>query len=90
MSIELEGLAGIQKFAGFFEVYHKVSFQCYRKAKDGRVQEVLVEIHDSGPDHSPNRYHVVATSVDGRSASGNPGDSIDVALAFVHWWELDK
>ena len=26
----------------------------------------------------------------GVAASGNPGDSVNVALAFVHWWKLDK
>jgi len=90
MSIELDGLREIRKFAGFFEVYHRTSFQCYRNAKSGAVQEVTVEIFDAGPDHSPNRYHVVATAADGKAASGNPGDSVNVALAFVHWWEFDK
>jgi hypothetical protein len=90
MNVELEGLREIQNFANFFEVYHKTSFECYRNAKDGSVQEVLVEILDSGPEQLPNRYHVVARSTDGKSASGNPGDSVKVALAFVHWWELDE
>jgi hypothetical protein len=78
------------KVANFFEVYHKTAFKCYRNAKNGAVQEVLVEIQDAGPAAGGSRYSCVATSEDGKVARGNPGPSIDVVLATVHWGELDE
>jgi hypothetical protein len=79
------------KFTGVFEVHQKVaSFKCYRKTSDGSDQEVVVEVFDSGPEDRPSiRYHVVATSEEGRSATCNGCESIDVALMTVHWNELD-
>lgn len=50
---------------------------------------VTVEVHErvSGP--GP-RFSVVATDEDGRQASGNSGDKLNVVLATVHWEDLDK
>jgi hypothetical protein len=66
------------KKPGFFEVYAKSTFQCYRQKKSGGVQKVTVDILDSG---SPNehRYHCTATADDGATASGKacrPGRGI--------------
>ena len=67
------------------EVYHVTTFRCYRRTKAGDTQLVIVEILDMGPQHPLVRYHCVALTEDGRFATGNPADSIDVALAIVHW-----
>ena len=80
----------LKKVANFFEVYHTTSFSGYRNRKDGGVQKVLVEIQDAGPVAGEMRYSCVATSEDGRQASGNPGPSIDLVLGTVHWWDLDR
>ena len=88
---EAEIINHLKRVSGFFEVYHKTSFECYRKAKDGSEQEVLVEILDAGPDVDPQRrYQCVATTKDGKIATGNPAASIDVALSIVHWHDLDN
>ncbi len=81
----LKGLPGI----GFFEVYEKSTFQCYRKKKSGDVQTVTVEILDAGPEDQA-RYHCVATGDDGSTATGNPASTIEVVLATLHWGDLDR
>ncbi len=88
---EAEIINHLKRVSGFFEVYHKTSFECYRKAKDGSEQEVLVEILDAGSDVDPQRrYQCVATTKDGKIATGNPAASIDVVLSLVHWQDLDN
>jgi predicted RNA binding protein YcfA (HicA-like mRNA interferase family) len=78
------------KKVGFFEVYHKTSFECYRERKSGGVQTVTVEVLDAGSSVQPSlRYHIHAIGEDGKKATGNPADSIDVLLATVHWGDLD-
>jgi hypothetical protein len=89
---EAEIINHLKSVAGFFEIYHKTSFECYRKAKDGSEQEVLVEILDGGTDVDPQRrYHCSATTKDGgKMATGNPAASIEVVLSLVHWDDLDN
>lgn len=83
---KLKELQGV----GFFEVYHKTSFECYRERKSGGVQTVTVEVLDAGPNvHPDSRYHINAIGENGKKATGNPAESIDVLLATVHWWDLD-
>ena len=73
------------------EVYQKTEFQCYRTRKDGSVQDVTVTIHDAGMNSPADlRYHVQAEADDGAKATGNPGNSIEVALSIVHWGNLDR
>jgi hypothetical protein len=77
----------------FPEVYHRTTFECYRRTETGGVQEVIVTILDSGQDSSANggpRYHVYAQGEDGRSASGNGADDLRTAICTVHWHQLDK
>jgi hypothetical protein len=74
---------------GFVEAGREVTFRAWRREKDGGCEhEVTVEIHDAGPDHK-NRYRVVPCDEFGRRAAGNGHASLDVALSFVPWWELD-
>ena len=70
--------------------YHRTTFECHRTDKQGQDQVVTVTILDAGPGAGRPRYHCEATTPDGRSATGNPDDSLQVLLATVHWWELDK
>lgn len=84
----IDAIAEIKNVAGFYEVYHKTTFKCYRRAKDGDPQEVTVEILDAGPEVN-KRFHCKATSKDGKRASGNPGATIGDVLYTLHWQDLD-
>src|SRR5437870_4059510 len=73
------------------EIYHVTTFRCYRRASSGAMQTVIVEIHDAGPDGPADlRYSCMALAEDGQFATGNPGPSVEVAFAIVHWGELDR
>jgi len=43
----------LKKYAGFSEIYHKTSFRCIRRAKNGETQEVAVDILDAGSGRLP-------------------------------------
>ncbi len=79
----------LKKEAGFFEIYHKTSFWGYRRNAKGEDQTVAVDILDMGSGTGDNRYSCVATTEDGKMATGNPASSIDVAISIVHWQEFD-
>lgn len=81
----------LAKIDGVFEVYQVVSrFQLHRNAKDGNVQEITVEVFDAGlTANEAMRYHVFARANDGRTATGNPDSSIEMALMHMHWEHLD-
>ncbi len=81
--------AAVQDASGAFELYSVTTFKGYRKRKDGAIKEITVEVLDGGPTDQL-RYHVVATDEDGRGASGNPANTLDVVLATVHWGDLDR
>lgn len=51
-------------------------------------REVWVDVEDYGP-QSPVRWRVTANDRQGRIATGNGADKLDVALAIVHWEQLD-
>jgi len=86
-----ENTINLLKNAGLFEVSHITSFECYRKAKNGTVQEVVVQILDAGSDVNPElRYQCVARTKDGKMVTGNPASSIYDVIATVHWYELDR
>jgi hypothetical protein len=71
--------------------YHVMAFVCYRNAKGAPNQRVRVEILDAGPDPAlaSRRYMVWARSENGKFASGNSADTVQAALALVHWYKLD-
>jgi hypothetical protein len=75
--------------AGIVEVYHVTHFQCYRDVEGAYGQKVFVEILDRGPAASSGRYTCVATTEDGKLATGNPAPSIQLAIMGVHWNDLD-
>jgi hypothetical protein len=86
-----ENTINLLKNVGLFEVSQITSFECYRKAKDGTTQKVIVEILDAGIDVNPElRYQCEARTKDGKIATGNPASSIDDVISTVHWHELDR
>ena len=91
-------IAQLNDLPRMFEAAHTTRFRCYRKAADGRTQEVTVEIYDSGPiieqqddgqEVETRRYYCIARSDDGKATSGNSADKVRTVLATVHWEELD-
>ena len=81
-----EMIAELMTVGDFFKVHHKTSFRCWRN----EGQEVLVEIEDAGPSKPDVRYSCVATTEDGKMATGNLGPTIEGVLVSLHWYELDK
>jgi hypothetical protein len=79
------------KNAGLFEISHITSFECCRTAKDGNVQSLIVEIFDGGSGVDPYlRYQCEVRTKDGKkTATGNPGSTIDEVLSTLHWHDLD-
>jgi hypothetical protein len=81
----LKGIADIS------DVAHKTTFRCFRKAKDGTEQELIVDVYDHGTTvDSGVRYYCRATSENGNTAHGNSAKSVEEALAILHWSELDR
>ena len=86
-----EIIAFLSTLHGFKEVYSLRQFLCYREAKSGHMQEVAVQIWDAGPFMDKGmRYHCYAKTDDGKSATGNPADTIHTAMSLVHWGNLDR
>jgi hypothetical protein len=85
-----EILGQIKQASDCFELSQVTTFIGYRKRKpDGEVHKVTIEVWDAGPG-TVQRYMVVATDEDGRQASGNPFDRLDLTLDMVHWFDLDR
>ncbi len=89
LNFDTETFEKVKKYTGAIEAYQISEFEIYRRTKDGKDQMVTVRIMDAGPD-SPVRYLISAHSDDGKSASGNGDNSLDAALATVHWGDLDR
>ncbi len=64
-------------------------FKGYRRNATGEVVAITVEIHDSGRSAGGIRYMVIAHDEKGRTTTGNPCESIEVALDICHWDKLD-
>jgi hypothetical protein len=86
----VEILDTLKSVLGAFEAHLRTEYIVYRHKRGGGVQEVRVEVLDAGPSMGPVRFHVSAKSDDGRTATGNPAESLEIALATVHWGDLDK
>ncbi len=90
MDIESKEILFRLKNAGsFFELYEVTTFMGYRNDTQGNVCAVEIKVFDSGEPGS-KRYHVIAEDEHGRIATGNPASTIDEAITFVHWFDLDK
>lgn len=86
----LESLDILKTAAGAYEAYLRTEYIVYRKNREGVVQEVRIEVLDAGPAMAPIRFHVQAKADNGRTATGNPSESLEIALATLHWEELDR
>ena len=82
----------LKEIAHMSEVDQVTTFECYRDLPRGGVQRVIVEILDAGRAARPaGRYSCRARTKDGKAqAFGNTADSIEAAIAVVHWFDLDK
>ncbi|MGC2237120.1 MAG: hypothetical protein WA584_13220 [Pyrinomonadaceae bacterium] len=85
---KLEIIEQLKERSKCFELYEVTTYKGYRTGKDGNVQDVNIEIFDAGEGKS-HRYHVEATTNDGKMATGNPQDSLNDAITLVHWQDLD-
>lgn len=85
----VEILDQLKAVTGAFEAYHRTEYVVYRDTASGGVQEIHIEVLDAGPSKPHIRYQVTATSDEGKKATGNPSESLEVALAIVHWHDLD-
>lgn len=86
---DAEILECLKRVAGISDAYLRREFTVFRETQDGDLQEVTVVVLDAGPSRKGARFHVFATTEDGGRASGNPAESLDSALAIVHWSDLD-
>jgi hypothetical protein len=83
-----ETLQFLRTRAGFTKAYHVTEFLVHRETNRGH-EEVAIRILDAGPDaQNTTRYRCQASSPEGEIVAGNPAETIDVALATVHWWKL--
>ena len=82
-------LSELKKYANIFEIYQKFTFEGYHNNKSGDPQKIEIEILDAGPESPEIRYHCTAKTADGKTATGNPASTMNVALHNVHWNELD-
>ena len=85
----LEKLKALPMFASA-SVYHRTTFTCNRRDKQGEDQEVTITILDAGPGVERPRYQCWAETPDRRFATGNPDDDLQGLLATVHWYKLDE
>ncbi len=82
-------IAHLNRLPTLFAAAHVTTFKCCRETRDGRTQEVTVEIHDKGPELGGTRYSCVARSDDGKAATGNPAHRVEAVLSNVRWWDLN-
>jgi hypothetical protein len=76
------------------ELYSVIAtFKGSREHKRDGMKSIIIEVLDMGPggpeNLQPYRFLVRAYDEDGRYATGNGGESIDIAIATVHWGDLD-
>ena len=76
----------LKHFGDITELYEVKTFIGHRKSK-----MVTVRILDLGPecDNPLIRFTCEAEQEDGKEARGNNAQTVDVAIANVHWTDLD-
>ena len=84
-----EVIEALNAAAGADETWRVETFSMHRVSKVHGHQDITVEVLDRGGQGSP-RYHVSATSEDGKACSGNSGDNLGTVIATVHWYQLDR
>lgn len=79
----------LRKASGISDLSRVTQFAGSRDLPSGQTREVRIEVWDRGPG-SDARFHVEARDDDGRFATGNPSSDLSVAIATVHWFDLDS
>jgi hypothetical protein len=80
----------LSKLTGIYSASHRMKFRCERNRADGEGQSVDVELSELRADDNGPRFQASARTGDGKQAHGNIEGTIKMALAVVHWYELDK
>jgi len=80
----------IEENGKLFEVAKVTTYRGYQKNSN---REVEVKIYDRGQAAAGQRYRVTAETADkskgpDKFATGNSGDSLDIVLTTVHWFDL--
>jgi hypothetical protein len=79
----------LKESGGIFEAYHVATFRGSRKKPNGSTEEVEIEILDRGAAQR-DRYACSVMSESGKTATGNDAPTVEVAIAKVHWQDLDR
>ncbi len=76
------------------ELYAVTQFVGYRQDPDGEPGDQIafqIQILDAGPEApAASRYVIVADDDDDRMTTGGEAESVEAAIAAVHWHELDE
>lgn len=80
----------LQTHAKAMEIGRVHTFEGYRELPSvGSPRKLTITIHEGTRNGQP-WWSVTAEDEDGRTASGNGADDLRVALATVHWSELNN
>lgn len=75
---------------GAHEIYRCHSLVGYRDRPEGGTEKFEVDILDAGPSRPHLRYSVRVRTENGGFASGNPAESVELAVALVHFENIDR
>lgn len=84
-----EVIRALNAAAGGSETWRIETFRMERESETHGFQQVTVTIGDRGSAISP-RYFIWAETDAGQKCSGNSGDDLEVVIATVHWYHLDR
>jgi hypothetical protein len=86
----VETIKEIEKHGNLREVAHLTYFSGHRTAKDGNIQELLIELRDYGPKNPLAQFAWRVRITDGeKTVTGHPYMDIGGALMRVPWDRLD-
>ena len=89
MSHVVQAIKQVKTLTGIADVGEIVTTaKCRRRARDGRVQPMTIEILYRESLFT-NRYQIQARTTTGKSANGT-ANSLDEALRSVRWQDLDS
>lgn len=77
----------LERWGKLSEVTHRTSFHGYLGKS---MKDVFIDIFDRGPGAGSLRYYCKATTEDGKMATGNPDAEVKMAIANVHWYDLER
>lgn len=81
----------LKRHAAFEETYLVTTFTGFRELKeDGSYKLVTAQILDAGAGAEHPRYQISVQDEDGRTAHGEPADTLEELIGNVHWHHLDE